>query len=89
MKNDTDPDIDYDKVDDMTLALMYLVTWERIPDHGSRAWKGFDWDTMDRLHKKGWIEDPKSKAKSVSMTEDGFRRSEELFTEFFAKNSKT
>lgn len=73
MDNSTDQDIDYDKVDEITLALMYLVTWDRIAEHGSRAWKGFDWATMDRLHKKGLILDPQSKAKSVAMTEDGFR----------------
>jgi Domain of unknown function (DUF6429) len=31
----------------------------------SRAWKGFDWETLDRLYEKGWIENPRSKAKSV------------------------
>jgi hypothetical protein len=40
-------DYDKDKVDDCTLALMYLVL------HGdkyvTRAWKGFDWDVLDRL----------------------------------------
>jgi hypothetical protein len=85
MENGTDHDIDYDKVDEMTLAIMYLVTWERIADHGSRAWKGFDWSTLERLHKKGFIFDPQSKAKSVALTEDGFRRSEESFRKHFTK----
>ena len=58
-------DYDKDKVDEITLALLYLVTWERQEGSGSRAWKGFDWDTMNRLHKKGFISDPKGKAKSV------------------------
>ena len=39
-------DYDKDKVDEITLALLYLVTWERQEGSGSRAWKGFDWDTM-------------------------------------------
>ena len=39
-----------DKVDEMTLALLYLV---RIREKtGTRACKGFDWETMDRLHEK-------------------------------------
>jgi hypothetical protein len=43
---------DKDKVDEMTLALMYLVmSRER---EGGRAWKGIDWQTMDRLRQKGW-----------------------------------
>ena len=73
-----------DKIDDYTLALLYLVTWERQKGLGARAWKGFDWATMDRLHEKGYISDPKGKAKSVVMTEDGFKKSEDLFQRFFA-----
>jgi hypothetical protein len=60
---------DQDKVDEAVLALLYLNF------HGDpnviRAWKSFDWDAMDRLHEKGYISDPKSKAKSVVVTEEG------------------
>ena len=76
-------DIDYDKIDDCTLALLYLVTSEN--EYGARAWKSFDWDTMDRLHKKGYISDPKSKAKSVVMSEEGFSRAKEMFEFFFVE----
>ena len=41
---------DKDKVDDMTLALLYLVICERYKGNGGRAWKSFDWDTLNRLH---------------------------------------
>lgn len=40
---------DEDKIDEYTLALLYLVTHERHEGFGSRAWKGFDWDTLNRL----------------------------------------
>lgn len=53
-------EFDKHKVDDATLALLWLVI-EKDKD-GARAWKGFDWDTMDRLHEKGYISNPKSKA---------------------------
>ena len=76
---------DTDKIDDHTLALLYLVTWERHEGMGARAWKSFDWDTMNRLHEKGHISNPKGKAKSVIMTEDGFKKSQELFQKFFAE----
>jgi len=68
-----------DKVDEMTLALLYLVNFKERDYEVARAWKGFDWDTMDRLHQKGWISNPKGKAKSVSVTEEGAKRSEQLF----------
>ena len=56
-------DYDKDKVDEVTLALMWLVMHE--DGLVTRAWKQFDWDSLDRLHEKGLISNPKSKAKSV------------------------
>ena len=76
-------DYDKDKVDELTLALLFLVTHDRQEGIGARAWKGFDWDTMDRLYGKGFITNPASKAKSVAMTEEGFKKSEELFRKHF------
>ena len=76
---------DKDKVDEMTLALLYLVVCEREEGQGARAWKGFDWDTMDRLCEKGYIGSPKGKAKSVAMSEEGFRKAEELFLRHFSR----
>lgn len=73
---------DKDKVDEATLALLYLVMWKEETLH--RAWKSFDWDTMARLHEKGWIHDPKGKAKSVMVTDEGFRKAEEFFEKLFA-----
>ena len=78
-------DFDEDKVDEFTLALLYLVVHNREEGFGARAWKSFDWDTMNRLHEKGHITNPVNKAKSVGMTEEGFKRSENLFKKFFMK----
>lgn len=72
-----------DKVDEYTLALLYLVTHEVREGTGARAWKGFDWGTMNRLHEKGYISNPASKAKSVAMDEKGYKKAEELFKRFF------
>jgi hypothetical protein len=70
------------KVDEVTLALLSLVSLKE--KHGVvRAWKGFDWDTLDRLFKKGWIRDPKGPAKSVVLTQDGARKSTALFRAYF------
>jgi hypothetical protein len=74
-------DYDREKVDEVVLALMQLTL------HGdqrvTRAWKGFDWDSLDRLYEKRHIGNPKSKAKSVVLTEEGQRRSAELFEAYF------
>ena len=72
---------DKDKVDEMTLALLYLVTSK--VNGGGRAWKGHDSATMQRLHLKGWIADPKVKDMSVEVTPEGMRKSEELFRKCF------
>ncbi len=75
-------DYDPNKVDDVILALLYLNMFD--DGYGNaRAWKSFDWDAMDRLYAKGYIDDPKSKSKSVFMTEEGAQRAEELFRRFF------
>ena len=58
-----------DKIDEAVLALLYLGIFERDPMMGARTWKSFDWDVMDRLHQKGLISDPVSKAKSVMLTD--------------------
>jgi hypothetical protein len=70
-----------DKVDEMTLALLYLVMTQG--REGTRAWKGFDWETMNRLHEKGYIGNPKGKAKSVALSDEGARLAEELFKNHF------
>ena len=74
---------DKDKVDEATLALLQLVIWEHKEGQGARVWKSFDWNTMGRLHEKGLISDPKSKAKSVWLTEEGYEKSKELFDKLF------
>ena len=75
--------IDYEKIDDAVLALLHLTSFE---DHGiTRSWKGHDWDALDRLFNKGMINNPKSTAKSVVLTEVGAKRARELFNIYFEK----
>jgi len=76
-------DIDWAKVDELTLALMQLTTFE--DKTGARTWKGQDWDVLRRLHEKGWISNPATKAKSVVWSEQGRRLSEALFEKHFKK----
>lgn len=75
--------LDTEQIDEAVLALLYLTLHDEY-----RAWKGFDWDAMDRLHKKGLIDNPAGKAKSVVFTEEGLRRSKELFRSMFTKPSE-
>ena len=79
---------DQDKVDEMTLALLYLVTSGYQEGLGARAWKGFDWNTINRLHQKGWIIEPKVKSMTLHLTEEGFKKSEQLFRQHFGLKEK-
>jgi hypothetical protein len=75
-------DMDYDeqKVDDAVLGLLYMTLHD-----GARAWKAFDWDALNRLHEKGYISNPVSKAKSVVLTDEGLKAAERLFNQLFAR----
>ncbi len=72
--------LDTEKIDDAALALLYLTLHD-----GCRAWKGFDWEVLGRLHEKGMIHDPVGKVKSVVFTPEGQLRAKELFETMFKK----
>jgi hypothetical protein len=74
---------DEDKIEDAVLALLQLTAHGS--DEAPRAWKGHSWEVMDRLYEKGWISNPKGKAKSVAFTEEGWKRSQELFKRLFGE----
>ncbi|MHB1561069.1 MAG: DUF6429 family protein [Isosphaeraceae bacterium] len=73
-------ELDESRIDDAVLALLCLGLHD-----GVRAWKGFDWQAMDRLYQAGMISDPRGRAKSVVFTEEGLERSRQLLEELFGK----
>jgi hypothetical protein len=75
---------DLDRVDDAVLALLYLTSFRDEYD-SVRAWKGHDWEALNRLHEKGYIGMPAAKAKSVAMSPEGFTQARARFAELFAK----
>jgi len=83
MESETEEEINIDKIDEFALALLYLTMGN--DGSGMRAWKGIDWEVMNRLYEKGFIYDPKNKAKSVSVTTEGEEKAEELFKKYFCK----
>jgi hypothetical protein len=66
-------------IDDAVLALLQLT----LHDH-NRAWKGFDWDSPNRLYERGLIGDPVNKTKSVILTDDGLPEPKRLFKLLFS-----
>jgi hypothetical protein len=75
-------ELDTNKIDEAVLALLYLGLHD-----GARAWKGFDWDAMDRSYEQGYITDPRGKAKSVVFTEEGLERAKSLLEKLFGKHA--
>jgi hypothetical protein len=71
--------LDKDKIDEAVLALLYLGLHD-----GERAWKGFDWEAMNRLHDKGFISDPRGRAQSVVFTETGLGEARRLLDALFS-----
>jgi hypothetical protein len=71
-------DWDKEKAEDAVLALFQLTLHAE-----RRAWKGFDFEILDRLFDKGLILDPRNRSKSVVLTDEGLARSEKLFEQMF------
>lgn len=72
---------DPDRIDDAVLALLLLGEHDY-----QRVWKSFDWGAMQRLYDKGMISDPRGKAKSVVLTDEGRAEAARLFKLLFAKS---
>ncbi|GJG89773.1 hypothetical protein tb265_49540 [Gemmatimonadetes bacterium T265] len=63
---------------ELALALTYLGVHD-----GQGTWKGSNWGVMEGLWNAGLISDPKGRAKSVWLTDDGLAPSEAMFREYF------
>ena len=72
-------ELDTDKIDDAVLALLCLGR------SGAKAWKGFNWEIMDRLHDKGYIDKPSAKEITVLFTDEGLERAKGLLENLFGK----
>jgi len=70
---------DRERASELVLALMQLGLHEAV-----RTWKSYDWDVMNDLFERGYISDPRSKAKSVVLTDAGMQRSREMFARYLA-----
>ena len=50
----------------------------------ARSWKGYDFDVLDRLAEKGYVSGSHG-LKSLTLTEEGMKRGEELKRRLLAK----
>ena len=68
---------------DMTLMLLYLLSWEEGPAGMSyqRAWKGYDFGLLNELEEEGLIYGS-HKAKSIAIDASGITKAQELLREY-------
>jgi len=74
---------DEEKVDKAVLALLYLNRFKDKPRWWT--WKSRSRDVLDRLHRKRYISDSVTRAKSVLLSGEGAQRSRDLFEKYFTK----
>jgi hypothetical protein len=72
---------DSNKVDEMVLALLFLTSSRDA--YATRAWKGLDIQTLDRLFRKGYISDPNDKSPTLILSDEAAALSKELFCKYF------
>lgn len=72
------------KVEEALLALLGVFEFEN-----GRVWKRYDFATMDALHEKGLITEPRSRQESVYLTDEGLRRAKELAVRHFGASGNS
>lgn len=65
-------------IEEAVLALLAAFSF----DNGN-AWKGFDFETMNRLHEQGFISNPVNKNKSIWLTTEGLERGRQIADRLF------
>lgn len=78
------------KIKELTLLLLYLTSWEEKVIPGvkvNRSWKGYRFEVLDALTKKGLIYGSK-KNKSVQFSEEGIKAAEKLEKKYLKGNDK-
>ncbi|MFF7060813.1 DUF6429 family protein [Pseudomonas sp. NPDC008258] len=68
-------------IEDAVLALLATFSF-----NGGNAWKGFDFEVMNKLHEQGFITKPQGKAKSVWLTPEGMDRGKLIADRLFAES---
>jgi hypothetical protein len=72
--------MEYDEklIENAVLALLATFSSNK-----GNAWKGFDFETMNRLHEHGFISNPVNKSKSIWLTAEGLERGRQIADQLF------
>ncbi|MCO7627917.1 DUF6429 family protein [Pseudomonas fluorescens] len=70
-------------MEDAVLALLAALSSDK-----GNAWKGFDFEIINRLHEQGFISNPVNSNKSVWLTEEGLERGRAIAARLFGGNGQ-
>ena len=70
-------------IEDAVLALLATFSSDK-----GNAWKGFDFEVMNRLHEHGFIRNPVNTNKSVWLTEEGLERGRQIADRLFGMRTQ-
>lgn len=71
-------------IEEAVLALLAAFSSE-----DGNAWKGFDFEVMNRLHEQGFISNPVNSNKSIWLTEEGLERGRQIAGRLFGASKPT
>jgi hypothetical protein len=71
-------------IEDAVLALLATFSF-----NNGTAWKGFDFEVMNQLHKHGFIDNPVNRNKSIELTSEGLERGRQLADQLFGLKDQT
>jgi hypothetical protein len=69
-------------IQDAVLALLAIHSF-----NNGTAWKGFDFEVLNRLHEQDLISNPVNKNKSIWLTPEGLERGREIADRLFVANT--
>lgn len=70
-------------LEDLALMMLYLTRFSDTPGlEPRRAWKNYDWATMDRLKERAMIDVANYANKSVMLTDEGLEKAQDLLRQY-------
>ena len=66
-------------IDELTLALLYLLRFRFGKEEFWTSWKNYDFATLDKLDEKGYLGQSR---KTATLTEDGILKAKEILEKY-------
>ncbi|MFJ2467297.1 DUF6429 family protein [Pseudomonas sp. NPDC087615] len=74
--------------DDKLMENALLALLAAFSSDDGNAWKGFDFEVMNRLHEQGFISNPVNRNKSIWLTEEGLERGRKIASRLFGESAQ-